>query len=76
MTDVRQVAGRTAHTIPSGKPSPLLRRMARRADALIFIMRASGTSRNVGQLARTIAKSANREFRDVNPQVVVQELGF
>jgi hypothetical protein len=48
MTDVRQVAGRTAHTIPSGKPSPLLRRMARRADALIFIMRASGTSRNVG----------------------------
>jgi hypothetical protein len=30
------------------KPSPLLRRMARRADALIFIMRASGTSRKVG----------------------------
>src|SRR6266550_6136225 len=66
------------HPIPSGKAFRSFAPDGGRADALIFIMRASSTSRNVGSFDVSSPapwpQSPNREFRDVNPQVVVQEL--
>src|SRR5207245_944318 len=73
--------GKCWHSItqfPAGKPSASFAPDGGCADALIFIMRASSTSHNVGSFDVSSPapwpQSPNREFRDVNPQVVVQEL--
>src|SRR5205823_9788367 len=66
------------HPIHSGKAFRSFAPDGGRPDTLIFIMRASSTSHNVGSFDVSSPapwpQSPNREFRDVNPQVVVQEL--